>query len=207
MKRSRLLLIAVPVIIVLGCLLALQRYQEVRRDLASLKEEQALKEKTLGKALALIAERPGLEKLAAELKDQRAAEETNLMEGQTLAIVAASLQDMVRTAVSSHGGTISSERTGRTEDLEPFKLISVTTDTILPDARALADILNALETRTPYLIIRDLDVRVRNVRQPKELSVKFDVAALTATSQEETAAPAARPAARTTVPQPRRAAP
>lgn len=181
MRRSRLLLLAVPMIILLAGLLAFQRYAAVRQDLAAVKEEEALKERTLRKYIAVIAERPELEKKAAELKDLRKANDTNLMEGQTLAIVAASLQDTVRSIVTSHGGTITSERAGKTEDREPLKVINVTIDTMLPDARALADVLYAIETRTPYLIVRDLDVRVRNMRAPKELSVRLDIAALSAT--------------------------
>lgn len=181
MRKSRLLLLAVPVIILLSGLLAFQRYAAVRLDLAAVKEEEALKERTLRKYIAVIAERPELEKKATELKDLRKANDTNLMEGQTLAIVAASLQDTVRSIVTSHGGTITSERAGKTEDREPLKVINVTIDTMLPDARALADVLYAIETRTPYLIVRDLDVRVRNMRAPKELSVRLDIAALSAT--------------------------
>lgn len=181
MKRSRLLLIALPVIIVLACLLTYQRITAVRHELATYKEEEELKEKTLRKYLALIAERPGIEKKVAELKEQRKANDVNLMEGQTLAIIAASLQDMIRTIVTSHGGTIASERAGKTEEREAFSVINVTVDTVLPDARSLADVLYAIETRTPYLVVRDLDVRIRNMRDPKELSVKLDIAALSST--------------------------
>jgi hypothetical protein len=179
MKRSKLLYAAVPLVIVLACLLAYQRYVAVRNDLAAVKEEQVLKEKMLKKYVAIIAERPDLEKKAAELKELRKANDTNIMEGQTLAIVAASLQDTVKTIVMSHGGTIASERAGKTEDRDAFKVINVTIDSILPDVRALSDILYAIETRTPYLIVKDLDVRIRNIRTPKELSVKLDIAALT----------------------------
>lgn len=181
MKKSKLLLIAIPVIVVLACLLTYQRYTAVRQDLAVVREEEELKEKAIRKYLALIAERPELEKKAAELKELRKANDTNLMDGQTLAIVAASLQDMIRTIVTSHGGTISSERAGKTEEREAFSVINVTIDTVLPDARSLADVLYAIETRTPYLIVRDLDVRIRNMRAPKELSVKLDIAALSST--------------------------
>ena len=181
MKRNRLLTMAVPVIVILACFLAYQRYTAVQQDLAAVKEEEALKEKTLGKYLALIAERPALEKKTAELKEQRKANDTNLMAGETLAIVAASLQDMIRTIVTSHGGTITSERAGKTEERETFSVINVTIDTVLPDARSLADVLYAIETRTPYLIVRDLDVRIRNMRAPKEISVKLDIAALSST--------------------------
>lgn len=192
MRRSKLLYIAAPVIVFLACLLAYQRYAAVRRDLASVKEEQALRERMLKKYVAIIAERPDLEKTAAEVKELRKSGDTNLMEGQTLAIVAASLQDMVRSIVTSHGGNIVSERVGKTEDRDAFKVINVTIDTVLPDVRALSDVLYAIESRTPHLIVKDLDVRVRNLRTPKDLSVKLDITALTTSKAEpvQTAGPA-----------------
>jgi hypothetical protein len=52
-------------------------------------------------------------------------------------------------------------------------------DTILPDPRALRDILYAIETRTPYLVIKDVDIRIRNYKDPREQVVKLDVSALT----------------------------
>jgi hypothetical protein len=183
MRKSKVLLLAIPVVIVLSCLLAYQRYTAVQKDLIAVKDDQALKEKMLGKYMALIAERPDLEKRITALKELRKTEDPKLLEGQTVAIVAATLQDTVRTIVTGRGGTISSERSGKTEDLEAFKVINVTIDTVLPDARALADVLYAIETRTPFLVVKDLDVRVRNIRAPKELSVKLDVMALTTTKQ------------------------
>jgi hypothetical protein len=75
------------------------------------------------------------------------------------------------------------ERAGKADDFVSFKTITVTVDTLLPDARGLADVLYAIETHTPYLLVKDLDVRVRNFKVPKELSVKFDVSGLTSTKQ------------------------
>jgi hypothetical protein len=183
MRKSKVLLLAIPVIIILACIIAYQRYAAVQKDFIAVKDEQALKEKMLRKYMALIAERPDLEKRIAALKEQRKSEDPKLLEGQTVAIVAATLQDTVRTIVTGRGGTISSERSGKTEDLEAFKAINVTIDTVLPDARALADVLYAIETRTPFLVVKDLDIRVRNIRAPKEISVKLDVMALTTTKQ------------------------
>ena len=71
----------------------------------------------------------------------------------------------------------------KAEDFGNFKTITVTVDTVLPDARGLADVLYSLETHTPYLLVKDVDVRVRNFKVPKELSVKFDVSGLTSTRQ------------------------
>ena len=65
------------------------------------------------------------------------------------------------------------------ETLGKFTLITVSMDITLPDVRALADILYAIETRTPYLVVKELDVRVSNFKEPKALAAKLDVSALT----------------------------
>jgi hypothetical protein len=50
---------------------------------------------------------------------------------------------------------------------------------VLPDTRALEDILFSIESRTPYLVVKELDTRVRNFRDPRDLLIKLDVSALT----------------------------
>jgi hypothetical protein len=55
----------------------------------------------------------------------------------------------------------------------------VTVDAVLPDTRALADTLYAIETQTPYLAVRELDARIRNFREPRDLTVKLKVSGLT----------------------------
>jgi len=49
----------------------------------------------------------------------------------------------------------------------------------VPDTRVLGDIIFSIETRTPYLVVKEIDTRVRNYRDPRELIVKLDVIALT----------------------------
>jgi hypothetical protein len=86
---------------------------------------------------------------------------------------------MVKEIVTRSGGTISSQRVGKPEELGKFKVITVSIDTILPDPIALKDILYAIETQTPYLTIRDIDIRIRNFKDPREQVVKLDVSAIT----------------------------
>lgn len=64
--------------------------------------------------------------------------------------------------------------------IEPPKIqiLSVSIDATVPDVAALSDILYSLETRTPELVIKELDVRVRNFREPRELLVRIDVMGL-----------------------------
>jgi len=89
------------------------------------------------------------------------------------------LQDTIKNIVASSRGTITSERVGKPADEGNFKKIVVSIDTVLPDIRALSDVLYSIETNIPYLTIHELDVRIRNYRDPRELIVKFQISALT----------------------------
>jgi len=180
MKKNKTLIISIPLmLILLGLILYQYVFIGIHGEIASVRETQAVKARTLKKYISLISQKSELEKRLASLKEERMSEDSKLIEGQTLSLAAASLQETVKDIVTRSGGTISSERVGKPEDTEGFKIISVSIDTVLPDSRALRDILYSIETRTPYLVIKNLDVRVRNFRDPRELIVKFDVAALT----------------------------
>ena len=59
-----------------------------------------------------------------------------------------------------------------------LQVLSVSIDSVLPDTSALSDILYSLETRTPYIAVKELDVRVRNFREPRDLMVRIDATGL-----------------------------
>lgn len=179
MKRNRTLLFLTPfVLILLGLVVYQYGYVRVEEELSGVTEQEAVKKKTLEKYIALIAEKPQAETQLASLKEARTAEDAKLIGGQTPSLAAATLQETVRGIITSRGGTISSERVGKQEDFGSFKIVSVSIDAVLPDPRALSDILYSIETRTPYLIVKELDTRVRNFREPKDVMVKIDVSAL-----------------------------
>ncbi len=181
MRKHKLLILFIPLLIILSALVIYEyAYLSVQDELAAASESAAVKTKTLQKYIQLIAEKPELEKLLAALKEQRKADEAKLVEGQTFSLAAATLQDTVKGIITSRGGTISSERVGKPEDLKGFKVINISIDAVIPDTRVLGDIIYSLETRTPYLVVKEVDTRVRNIREPRDLIVKFDVIALTA---------------------------
>lgn len=180
MKKTKTLIVSIPfMIILMGLLIYQYGYLRIRSELATIKEEQAIKTRTLEKYINLISEKPSLEKRLTSLKEARKADDSKLIEGQTLSLAAAQLQEIVKSTITGRGGTISSERVGKPEDRGKFKVISVSVDAVIPDARALSEILYSIETRTPYLVVKELDARVRNYRDPRELMVKLDVSALT----------------------------
>ncbi len=179
-SKNKLLVAAIPVIIVLAGLVAYQYgYQGVKTEMSFMKDMQASKTKMLEKYISLIAEKPDLEKKLQSLKEERKTDDSKIIDAQTLSIAAATLQETVKALITGRGGSITSERVEKPDNLGNFKVINISIDAIVPDTRALGDLLYGVETRTPYLIIKEVDTRVRNFRDPKELMVKIRVAALT----------------------------
>ncbi len=181
MIKNKTLIITIPLMLALLVFSAYQYgYKRVKSELDAIKEEQSVGMRIVEKSNSLISERPNLEKKIAILKEERQADNTKLIEGQTLSLSAASLQETIKGIVVGRGGSISSERVGKPEDHGKFKVITVSVDAVLPDTRALEDILFSIESRTPYLVVKELDTRVRNFRDPRDLLIKLDVSALTA---------------------------
>ncbi len=179
-RRNRLARLAAPLIIILLALVVYEYgYETVHGEMASLKEMQVAKTKTLQKSIAIIAEKPVLESRLAALKEKRKADDSKIIDAQTPVLAAAVLLDTTKSIITGRGGSITSERVEKPDDLGKFKVVNVSLDMTLPDTRALNDIIYNMETRTPYVIIKELDVRVRNFKEPRDLMTRLRVAALT----------------------------
>lgn len=179
-RQSKLLLVAVPLIVLLSGAVAYQYgYRQVQTELAAREDAAAVKLKLLQKYRSLIAAKPRLEAELAALREARQAQEAKIIAGQTASIAAATLQSNLDALIASMGGTIASKRVEKIEDAGEFKVITVTVETLLPDARALSDTLYAIESQTPSLAVRELEVRIRTFKEPRELSVKLKVSGLT----------------------------
>ncbi len=179
-KRSKMLVIAIPVILALSGLVFYEfGFFKIMAEYESIRDIQKVKMKTLEQSISLVSQKPQMEKRIAEMKEIRKAQGTKLIEGATASLATATLQSTVRALITSRGGSISSERVEKPEDLGKLKVIGISVDTTLPDSRALSNILYALETQVPYLIVRELDSRIVNTAKPKELLVKLKISALT----------------------------
>lgn len=180
-RNSKILTVAVPVMVILAAAAIYEYgYLRVQDEVSAAQEAAAVKSKTLEKYVTLIAQKPELEKQLVALKDLRKAEDRKIIEGQTPSLAAAALQNAVKGLITGRSGTISSERVEKPEALGKFKLISVSIDAVLPDAKALADVLYAIETQTPYLAVKEIDARIRNINDPRELMVRLKISAITA---------------------------
>ncbi len=179
-KNSRFLMMALPLaFLLLGLTVYEYGYRKVQTETTALEETAWGKKKILKKYLTVIADKPRLEARLALLTEARKTENSKIIEGQTPSIAAAAMQNTVKNLIASRGGTISSERIEKPEDLGKFKIITVGVDAILPDIRALGDTLYALETQTPYLVVRELDATIRNFQAPKELTIRLKLSGLT----------------------------
>jgi hypothetical protein len=179
-RKNNLLIMAIPLIVILlGAVIYEYGIVNLREESSSIKELQVSKIKSLKKYTDSIAQKPDLEKQILTLKDIRKNEDVKIITAQTSSIAAASLQNSMKGIITGKGGTINSERVEKPEEVGKFKIINVVLDVIFPDIRALSDALFTIETQTPYLVVKELDVRVRNYTDPRDLIVKLKVAALT----------------------------
>lgn len=179
-KRSRILIVAVPLmIILLGAVAYEYGYLRVQSELSNLKDTVATRTEILAKYRALVIDKPRLDQMLTAMRETRKAESSRLIEGQTLSVAAAGLQSVVKGMITSRGGSIASERVERPEASGKFRIVTVIFDAIIPDTKALTDTLYAIETQTPYLVIRELDVRIRNFKDPRDLTVRLKVSGLT----------------------------
>jgi hypothetical protein len=178
--RSKIIKFAMPAILVLFGLVVYQYgYVGIREEIVSIRQMQIMKSKILEKYITIIAEKPILEKRLISLEEIRKADEPKIIEGQTISLAANTLEDIVKGIITDRGGSIASERVEKPDDFGKFKVVNVSMDLFLPDTQALSDIIYSIETRTPYIVVRELDVRVRNMREPRELIAKLRIAALT----------------------------
>jgi hypothetical protein len=187
-QKSRTLIIAIPVMVILVSLVIYQYgYIRISTGLAEISEERDLKLDLLNKYNSLISEKPRIEKELALLREERQADNAKLIEASSLSIASATLQKIVKEIILGSGATIKSQRVNKMEDYGPFKVITVSIDTEMPDAGVLGDILYSIETSTPYIVVKGLDVRVRKARAIRgkkrgqdKLTIKLDLSALSA---------------------------
>lgn len=178
-KNSKILLFLIPVMAILaGFAFYDYVYIPVRDEMRSIEEMKEAKMITLNKYIDALARKPSLEKAIASLREQRSAEEAKMVEGQTPSVAAANLQNLVKEIIVGKGGTVSSERMEKPEELGRFKVVTVSIETIVPETKALTDMLVLMESQPVSLFVRELDVRIRNMREPRDLTARFRISAL-----------------------------
>lgn len=179
-KKAKTLLLTIPLaIVLLGLFVYQYGYLEIQRKASSIADEQDMKLKILNKYIIRISEIPQLDEKITLLKDSRLLYEGELIPGETAAIASASLLEIVKGVVSGRGGVILSEQMGQLVESDNFMVVSINVQASVPDVGALSDILFSLETQSPSLFINDIDVSIRDYRNPRELLMKLQISGMT----------------------------
>jgi len=183
-QRNKRVKYAIPIILFLTVLVIYQYgFQGIMDRISTLREERSISMEKLKRYNTLISQGPAIEAQLEELRKVVKEERANLIVAQTASLAAAKLQNTIKEIFTAHGGTISSERVEKTEELGRFRVVSATINGAVPDTDTLKEILYAIETHTPYLVVKSLNVRVRNYRRPTgALNINLTVSALTSAS-------------------------
>ena len=91
-SRREILLIALPVLVILAGLIFYQYvYLQIKAEIASVKEMEAAKVKTLQKYITFVSKRADFEKRLTQIRETRKADESKILAGETLSLAAAAL--------------------------------------------------------------------------------------------------------------------
>ncbi len=184
MRRRKSLIVAGSLLaLVMGGALLYDIHLGWRAEIDTTRDSIRSKTRVLEKQILLLSGRAQVESELVSLRETRKFENLKIVEGRTLAVAAATLQNTAKGILVSKGGAISSQRVDRPGTLGDFKVVSVIFDAEFPGTQALGEALYALESQIPWMVVRELDVRVKNLRDPRELAVKLSIEALSATSE------------------------
>jgi general secretion pathway protein M len=176
-RLSRLLAVALLVfVLAIPYLLILRPYVatlQANRD--ALAEQVALRDRYAG----LAAAGAGLDERLEDLRDQSDGQSAYL-EGASEALVAADLQNRVKTVVQDNGAVLNSTQILEAADEDGFRRLAVRVR-MAASTEALYKALYALESDRPFLFIDNIDINAHIVRrrdgrgEDVELMVVFDL--------------------------------
>lgn len=180
-RLSRLLALAILVFVLVVPYVAIVRPYldalDANRDAIS--EQAALRDRYVGLAAGDAASDTGAADAGDESSDEGGGESAYL-EGASEALVAADLQNRVKTVVQDNGGVLNSTQILETTSESGFRRLAVRVR-MSAGMDALYKVLYELETQRPFLFIDNIDINARTVRLPDrkretvELIVTFDL--------------------------------
>ncbi len=149
------------------------RYETYQRSIAKSQEDLARHRRD-------AAARDELESQLRELRRARAAS-GRFLEGGSIELVAAEIQNRVKTLIDSHGASLKSMQALAPEEVDGFRKVTVRVN-MTGDTQAFQKIFYAVETANPYLFLDNIDVRSRRPRARRgrpptqsDLQIRFDV--------------------------------
>lgn len=179
-KKSNTLKFSIPIAIVFIIWTVYEYgYIPLRDDIQEIQELKSAKLETLRKYEKTIDEIPRLEAELESLSEERKKISQFLIEGQTHSVASSALQDSIKNIISSRGGTTQGQRVEKTTDMDKFKVVSVNTNLQVNDVKMLLDILYAIQLNKPAISIKEIDIRVINFKEPRQLLLSLTTTGLT----------------------------
>jgi Tfp pilus assembly protein PilO len=172
-KRNLLLFLLAGVLVVViyefGVVALLESQRRVRDDLG-------LKSKMLGRYDEFVKTEKDIEEELGQVEKQVEAIQAKLLPGETPQIMAASLQEMLKTLSEKNGIQIRSFRIGEPKELNYFMRVPVIIE-INPtkSMSSLTYFLYDIENAERLLVISDLNLTAPNMRNPTEVQGNLTV--------------------------------
>lgn len=178
-KNSKILTIVLPLTAILVCYAAYEYgYVTLASSIMELRETREQKEKMLFKYVAAISKRQQIASTLHFLRPVKTNNDEGIIKEPLPTGAMKNLRSTLKEIITRNGGQMNGDK-----DTQPVKsglylIYETEVDTMLPDTRALNEIVYAIESHTKYMVIKNMDVRVTNPNFPRELAVKFKIAAI-----------------------------
>ncbi len=153
-------------------------YSGIRDRMALLKEEREMKIETLRRYQKILGQREGLQEELKLLRKALQEQESGLLPGETPSLASANLQEKIKSVITANGGRVRSERVGKTVQYGPYREITVIFNLEFDGIEPLLNLLYSIESDPTLLVIKELNIRVKNFRRPGTLVVMLKVGAL-----------------------------
>jgi hypothetical protein len=178
-QNSKILMIVLPLtLILLGYAAYDYGYPGLQSSIQEAQDFREQKEKMLYKYVAAISNKQHITSTLSFLRPMKAANDQGMIGEPDPLKASQTLSASLKEIIIQGGGQFVNEKGYQPVKSGTYKMILADIEAILPDARALNDIVYAIEAHRLYMVIREMDVNVTNPNNPRELAVKFKIAAL-----------------------------
>ncbi len=137
-----------------------------------------LKEKRLAKYRKMVAEKDLLQSQLVEINRALVRAESGLLNGTTFSLAAVDVQNLLNDIAGQTRVTINSIRvmtTARTPDADPDYIPVPVQVTLAASVRQLKEMFYRIETSPKLLKIKDMQIRLPNVKSPETVQATFTV--------------------------------
>ncbi len=178
-RNSKILKIVLPLIGLLLCYAAYEYgYVALTSAKMELQDTREQKEKMLFKYVAAISKKQQISSTLHFLRPVKAADDEGIINEPVPATAMESLRNTLKEIIIQGGGQIAAERTAEPVKSGIYRIYEIEIDAMLPDTRALNDIVHGIETHTLFMTVKQLNVWVTNPDNPRELAIKLKINAI-----------------------------